>query len=123
MNGTEYAHALRAIAEWYEAHPDMPVPPKEIGVYGVTETREEAARIALALAPCRKEHGGAFFRLTRGFKGLTLKFVFERSAVCTRRVIRVEEVPEQIIAAHSREIVAWDCEPALLAENSEGNTT
>ena len=47
MNGTDYARGLRAIAEWYEAHPDMPVPyANEINVYGVKETRDEAARIA-----------------------------------------------------------------------------
>ena len=122
MNGTEYAHALRAIAEWYEAHPDMPVPPKEIGVYGVTETREEAARIALALAPCQKWHGGEFFRLTREFGGVILKFVFMREAVCTRRVVRTEEVPEQVIEAHVREIIEWECEPSLLATEEEEAT-
>jgi hypothetical protein len=42
--------------------------------------------------------------------------------VCTRRVVRTEEVPEQVIAAHTREIVTWDCEPSLLAGTEEEAT-
>jgi len=115
MNGTDYARGLRAIADWYEAHPDIPVPhTSEIGVYGVEETREEAARIALALAPCRKEHDEGAFRLARDFDGLTLKFVFARSAVCARRVVGYRVIPawpERVV-----EVVEWDCEPSVLAE-------
>jgi len=121
MNGTDYARGLRAIAEWYEAHPDMPVPyANEINVYGVKETREEAARIALALASCRKEHDGNLFKLVRDFDGLQLRFVFMRGAVCTRRVIGqrlVPAQPERVI-----EVVEWDCEPSLLAGVEEEAT-
>ena len=112
MNGTEYARGLRAIADWYEAHPDMPVPHTEdVGVYGVKETLEEAARIAEALKPCRKEWEKEFFKLVRDFGPLRLKFVFRRSAVCTAR--RVERIVE---------VVEWDCPDSLLAGREEVTT-
>ena len=114
MNGQEYAHGLRLIADWYEAHPDMPVPhTDEIGVYGVKETREEAARIAEALTPCRKEWAENFFKLVHDFGTLKLKFVFMRSAVCTRRVVGhrvIPASPESVV-----EVVEWDCPDSLLA--------
>ena len=113
MNGTDYARGLRAIADWYEAHPDIPVPHTgEVGIYGVKETKEEAARIAEALRPCRKVWDGEFFKLQREFEGLTLKFFFMRSAVCTARVVGhhvVPATPERVV-----EIVEWDCPDSLL---------
>ena len=112
MNGQEYAHGLRLIADWYEAHPDIPIPQSNIGVYGVEETREEAARIAEALRPCRKAWNGDFFNLEREFEGLTLKFVFMRSAVCTQRVVGTRVIPAT--PASVVEVVEWDCDLSLL---------
>lgn len=113
MTAPEYARGLRAIADWYEAHPDMPIPhTDQIGVYGVQETKEEAARIASALRPCHKVHEGEFFKLTRDFDGLTLKFVFMREAVCRRRVVGHRIIPAQ--EERVVEMVEWECEPSIL---------
>ena len=121
MNGTDYARGLRAIADWYEANPDIPIPYSgEISVFGVKETQEEAARIAEALKPCRKAWDGEFFRLKREFDGLILSFVFMRSAVCTARVVGHRVIPateERII-----EVIEWDCPDSLLAGREEEAT-
>lgn len=113
MNGIDYARGLRLIADWYEAHPDIPVPHiEEIGVYGVEETREEAARIAEALKPCRKEWDKDFFKLVRDFGPIKLKFVFMRKAVCTQRVVK------RLV-----EVIEWDCDSSLLTEGAEEEAT
>ena len=117
MNGQEYARGLRAIANWYEAHPDMPIPQEKISVTRVKETKEEATRIIEALKPCQKEWDSDFFRLTRDFDGLRFEVIFMRSAVCTRRVIGHRVVPAQ--EERIVEVVEWDCEPALLAKPEE----
>lgn len=123
MNGQEYARGLRLIADWYEAHPDMPIPyTGEICVFGVKETREEAARIAEALKPCRKEWAESFLKITRDFGGVTLKFVFNREAVCTRRVVRHKEIPAEFSPARVVEIVTWDCEPILQGAEEEATS-
>ena len=121
MNGTDYARGLRAIADWYEAHPDIPVPhTDEVGIYGVKETKEEAARIAEALKPCQKAWDGEFFRLKREFDGLILSFVFMRSAVCTARVVGHRVIPAE--PEHVVEVVEWDCPDSLLAGREEVTT-
>ena len=116
MTTADYAKALRALADFYEAHPDVTMPHETvISVYGVEDTKEEAVRIIEALKPCRKEWNGSFLRIVRDFGGATLKFVFEREAVCTKRVIGKKEIPAAYIPARTEEIVEWDCEPILAA--------
>jgi len=114
MNATDYARALRAVARFYEAHPDVQIPHNHvISVYGVEDTKEEAVRIIEALKPCRKEWEGSFLKVARDFGGITLKFVFEREAVCVKRVVGTKEIPAQFIQAHTEEIIEWECEPIL----------
>jgi len=111
---SEYAEALRAIASFYEAHPDVQTPHDHaISVYGVEDTKEEALRIIEALKPCRKEWEGPFLKIVRDFGEVRLVFVFEREAVCTKRVVGVKEIPAEFIPAHTEEIVEWECGPIL----------
>ena len=126
-NAAEYAQGLRDLADWVEAHPEIDLPDESISVFS-KHTKEEAAKVLLALTPCKKDYSGDLFTLSRSFGHVRLKFLFVRSAVCTRRVVRTEEVPEeiipekvepeQVIAAHTKEIVEWDCDP-ILAETKE----
>ena len=114
MTVQEYARGLRAVADLYEAHPDIPFSHDQvIGVYWVKDTNEEAVRIIEALKPCRKEWAESFLKITRDFGGVTLKFVFIREAVCTRRVVGHKEIPAEFLPARVVEIVTWDCEPIL----------
>lgn len=114
MTGLDYASALRAVADFYEAHPDIPTPTlRDLSVYGVTDTKEGAARIIEALKPCQKAWDDTFFKITRDFDGIILKFVFMREAVCTKRVVGTKLVPAAFIEAHEEEIVEWDCSPVL----------
>ena len=120
---TEYAAGLRELADWIEAHENMDLPSTEALTIYSLNTKQEAACCLAAMMPCKKEYKGELFALIRDFGPIKLKAVFYRNAVCTRRVVGTKEVgteiiparltPEQVIPAHTREIVEWDCESIL----------
>ena len=108
----EYAAGLRAIADWYEAHPEVPQPHDCLKVF-TGHTKEDANVIARALGKSEKRYSSGLLYLGRDFGGERLEFCFDQSRVCEARVVRVEQVPERIIPAHTREVVEWDCAPIL----------
>lgn len=113
MTHQEYADGLRQLADWYERHPTIPLPQySTLSVHGA----EDVAYIARALGKATKGLSGSqgeLFTLHRVFGSITLKFFFWRKQVCTRRIVRIEEVPAQTFEAYTREIVEWDCESIL----------
>lgn len=113
----EFVAGLRAVADFYEAHPDCPMPyePDVTVTHFEEESPEEAARVGRMLGRFEKDYGPDLFTLSRRFNGVRLRFLFYREKVCTKRVVGVEEVPEQVVPAHTREIVEWDCAPILAA--------
>lgn len=91
------AESLRLLADWYEAHPDMPAPKVWVGGgLGL----EDARRIARALGAFDKGGDDMFFELNKSFGSLVLTVQFYRPHICTKRVVQ-------------KEVVEWDC-PALL---------
>ena len=113
VTNKEYADGLRAIADWFEAHPDVPTPDYPRIDVSSAETKEEALVIARALGSCTKTYGDTTFTLAKDFGGIHLSFNFWRSAVCERRVIGVLHVPASSTPAHDEEIVEWECSPLL----------
>jgi len=128
ITAAEYAAGLRELADWIEAHPEMPRPGGTLTVYTLN-SREEAAACLKALGTCQKEYTESNFYLSREFGPIKLTFMFYRSAVCQRRVVGQKQVgtqviparitPEEIIPAHTEDIVEWDCEESLLALTTE----
>lgn len=120
----EYANGLRELADWIEAHPDIPLPPTYFNNYSM-DTKEDAAKCLKALKPCRKEYSGEMFSLSREFGVIKLKFTFYRNAVCTPKVVgtRIIEahtkpavfIPAEHIPERTEEIIEWDCHPVLEA--------
>lgn len=116
----EYAQSLRDLADWIEAHPEIELKDESMTIYA-KDTKEEAARVLTALAPCNKDYSDTLFTIKRSFGHISLRFVFLRSAVCTRRVVGKRVVPEQIIKGtpnevireHEQDIIEWDCDPIL----------
>jgi len=125
MTPKQYANSLRLIADWYEHQPEsIPVPYDLGSVVSYWEDEKiqsaQAIEIAHALRDAEKVHQDEFFTIQRKFGELYLKFLFKRSAVCTRRVVGTEEVPEHVVPVHTKEIVEWDCAP-ILSGNDEGS--
>lgn len=121
----EFTAGLRELADWYDAHPEIALPIAEMAVYSEPDTKERAAVVARTLGGfIQKEIIGTYLRLKRTFGPVELRFVFERDAVCVARVVRVDEIPEEVIPehvipAHTREIVEWDCQPILAPAPAE----
>lgn len=120
----QFVASLRAIADWYEAHPEAPLPSlSQISVFSFDEeTVAEAARIGRLLGSFDKEVDDDFFALAKMFEAIKLRFVFYRNKICTPRVVGTRTVKKKVYPAHvepaevevQEDIVEWDC-PSLLA--------
>lgn len=123
MTHTEYANALRRIADFVEVHTDLPVPYlSNMSLYEWTNGKELCANAAKAFGTCKKESSDNYFSVKKDFGGITLTATTFRKNVCERVVVGTEQVPEtvvpatpsQVIPAHTREIVEWKCPESLL---------
>jgi hypothetical protein len=119
----EYAAGLRLLADWLEAHPEIPLPTYHINNYNL-DTKEQAAELVRAFGSCKKKYSDDMFYVSKQFGVLNYEFSFYRSGVCTPRVVGVETIPAMFVEAHTipartKEIVEWDCEPILAPSTSQ----
>jgi len=47
-------------------------------------------------------------------RSIQLSYSISREAVCTKRVVGYEDVPEYVRPAYRKEIVEWDCDSSLV---------
>lgn len=122
-----FADGLRAAADWYEAHPEIPSPMYD-GTFdlgnGMLDEKEEAATLIRALGSCKKEYSDDYFVVEKAMGAVRLRFIFHRAKVCVRKVVGVETVPAKFVEAHTipastKEIVEWECEPVLATAGSD----
>lgn len=111
-NGVDqFAADLRALADFYEAHPTLPIPvvsPVNAFVY----TRAELADAARALSTAAKGGSFGWFYLRKQITpSLILDINVERAKVCTPRVVGTKLVPAQ--AERFEEVLEWDCGSVL----------
>lgn len=125
MTNREVVQSLRALANFYEAHPDL-ILPHEPQLSICPEGRSGMAATAKIFGSCEKNVDEAFYRLIKKFGVIELRAIEYRSAVCERIVIGVKEIPETIlpareetiVPAHVEEIYEWHCPESLLASDS-----
>ena len=102
---------LRALADFYEAHPTLPIPvvsPVNAFVY----TRAELADAARALGTAAKEGSFGWFYLRKQITpSLILDINVERAKVCTARIVGSKIVPAQ--AERVEDILEWECGSVL----------
>jgi len=117
METKQFIRALRAVADMWEAHPELPAPePFVMSVFG-WNGREQMKRAAEMLATCQKQvlPDYSLFKLIHDFGGgVRVAFVSTLDAICTRQVKGTRHVPEKTlpaltIAAHDEEVVEWNC--------------
>lgn len=121
MTTKEYADSLRMVADWYEAHPEVPVPHTHTMENYSVNDRETMVAVVKALGTCEKEYSDTMFHARKTFGVLTVDFMDYRERVCIRRVVGTETkvvkkpvepitfVEEEV----TTEVVEWDCEPLL----------
>lgn len=109
---------LRALAEYLEARPDVPLPfLRMVNAYGQPE---DLAVIAKAMGGFQKDHYGDYLALVKTFGPVKLHVSFHSQDVCERVVVGVEEIPAK--PAHTREIVEWKCPESVLSLAEEPPT-
>lgn len=71
-------------------------------------------RAALTLSRAEKIWGLYYFDLRREFGPVSIVFSIAREKICEKKVVGVKEHPEQIIPAHTEELIAWECLDPIL---------
>jgi hypothetical protein len=120
----QYADSLRAIADWYEAHPEIPLPGDDTLTNYAVCTREHAESLIRGLGNCKKDYDETSFTISRRFGVLNVRFYFSRSEVCKKVVVgsRIEPeqiVPARVIPAHTVDVVEWECMPVMSLKQIE----
>ena len=120
----QYADSLRGIADWYEKHPEIPLPSDETMTNYSVSTKEHAEALVRGLGGCEKNYDEDSFSITKKFGTVKLRFYFSRSEVCRRVVVgtKIEPariVPERVIPAKEVDIVEWECMPVLSVKQIE----
>lgn len=112
----EWLDGLRAIADWFEFHPER-IPPRHscFSVPLFPGGKRELAQLTRELGKVEKIHGDDLFRVRRHFGPHKIDGVTSRTEVCKRVVTGTKQIPEEIIPAHEEEIVEWVCDEPLLA--------
>jgi len=117
-----FVQQLREVADWYEAHPEAPLPHQEafdVRLYGV-HSKEDAANLIRLFGTCAKDWSASFLCVVKLLpSGAKITGVFDRSRVCTRKVVGTRIVPKQVTAEHIQEIVEWNCDPLLKEAEQE----
>ena len=123
---TQYAEALREIADWYERHQDIPLPSLDVVIYGGLDKLEILQQIARSAPLVRKHYRENLLDLIIPFAhGVTLTFTAWRHVACERKVVGTREIPEQVVPEHiepqhTEEVIEWVCTPLLAASEKEG---
>lgn len=120
----QYAQSLRAIADFYDAHPEVTAPADDTLYNGTMDEKADAQNLVRALGHCEKEYDESLFKIIGTFGNIKVRFVFYRENVCTKRVVGTKIVPAHIIPAREEqevpereeEIVEWDCAPLMAGD-------
>lgn len=116
---------LRALADWFEAHPEVPQSVSYSGVWAhtcVTDTE-----VFKHIGSFKKEMDDNYFYAHLMVGDVNLRLMCPRTQVCTPKVVgkkRVAEVvipaiPERLIPEHEEDIIEWDCSSVLAPEQDE----
>lgn len=107
-----FTTGLRALADWYDANPDVPLPNQRLtiysGRYGAGASIEEGAVFARAPGRCEKGTDDSLdrFTLTRQFGPVELVWSATRNSVCEKRTV-------------TKTVEEWVCPDSLLREADE----
>lgn len=122
---------LRALADWQDQHPDIPLHVVDTRIYQSLWGTDKASmpETLRAIGSCSKRTaGGDFEFLVDVTDEIQIIFYTARENVCDRvvvgtRMVPEKVVPEQVIAAHVEEIVEWVCPESILGRNDTSTDT
>ena len=102
---------LRALADFYQLHPTLPIPLIS-PINAFVDERKELAEALCTIGQCQKQGNGEWFYIRKWVSpSLVLDINIRREKVCTARVVGTKIVPAQ--AERVEDVVEWDCGPVL----------
>ena len=107
----DFIRALRACADFFEAHPSVDIPRcTTLNVF--VDTKDDLARHART-GSWEKTYNGPWFYLTKYFgRDLQLDITAPRETICRRIVVGQTVEPAKMV-----DVVEWECaDEAILAE-------
>jgi hypothetical protein len=120
---TELSAALRSVADFVEANPDLDWSYVNADVTAITLRPEGIAAAAAVPGGWEKKAydnprtGTGNFEIRREFGPVLFKIIAPREEVCERKVVGVETVevpdPDAPKVVVEREVVEWECRPLL----------
>lgn len=129
MSNADYASSLRLIADFFESHPEIPIPHDATPFnYFAAHTKQDIARLIRALGTVEKKYDAAYtgsFEIHKTFGTITFRVIADRDRVCERVVVGSQLVPEMVIPAkpaepervvpaHEEDVIIWECNESLL---------
>lgn len=91
--------------------------PAPVVVHFFAYDKDGFSKLGRALGTFTKSADDNWFNLDRTFDGGSkVQVCIGRSKVCKRVLLRVEEVPEQVIPASKREVYGWECGGPVMAD-------
>jgi hypothetical protein len=124
----QFIEGLRAVAQFYEAHPEAWYDGIHLTlnmyIWG-RKAREILAQTVRAFGHCTKKYDETNITVSRKFSDqITLSVFAPRFKVCSRVILGTRIIPSRILPASgavylpetTEEIVAWRCDPLLQEE-------
>ncbi len=114
-----YIAGLRALADFLEAEPGVPVSAND--TLNVFTDKAGVTAAARAKGGWRKEYGSAHFWLTRSFGPIAFEVNASRNSVCRKVSTGTRVIPAQPAQPErTEEVFDWICdETSLLAESAD----
>jgi hypothetical protein len=121
----QFIEGLRAVAQFYEAHPEAWYDGIHLTLnmyIWSRKAREVLAQTVRALGQCTKKYDDTYITVSRKFSDqITLSVFAPRFKVCSRVILGSRIIPARTVPAGSEvylpetteEIVAWRCDPLL----------
>jgi hypothetical protein len=124
---TEIGIRLRQLADWFDKHPEVPVPSglkADSCSYYCYLYAEEFKEALPKLGAFKKVYNEYDFEAVIEVAGFKIAYYTSRENVCTKKVVSKKFVPEvvvpqRIIAAHEEDVIEWECGDSLLAPHVE----
>lgn len=117
----EFTQGLRDLADWYDAHPEVPLPENRMRIMSYCDTKEELATIVRAMGHCTKSVYEDILNVERNFGPVILRTVSLRDKVCEKVLVGQREIERTIVLESKKETVLedvyeWKCPPLLKGE-------
>lgn len=122
MDGHDLARDLRALADFYDEHPDFPRPNMTLHTFLHGDAKKGLALAARQLGTADKYIDETWYELRRAFGSIMLTVNAYRNEVCEKVLVGTKDIPEQYIPAkpaetipaHEESVYEWQCPDSLL---------